>query len=700
MNTLFPKQPDEMSEKEVIAELKTLRDEIIKHDKLYYLEDTPELTDAQYDDLRKRNLVLEGAFPHLVLDDSPSKKVGANPVASGFQKVTHRYPMLSLDNAFGDPDVHDFIERIHRYLGSKDPVEFVAEPKIDGLSCSLYYENGQLIHGATRGDGTVGENVTANVKTISVIPQVLNGTDIPEKIEVRGEIYMRHSDFRTLNESREKRGESLFANPRNAAAGSLRQLDSKVTASRPLHFYAYGAGGTEHSFSSHRQGLETMKSWGFPISNLVKQCEDAHALIAYHAYLESVRSDLDFDIDGTVFKVNDIALQNRLGYVSRAPRYAIAHKFPPEQAQTTLEDIIIQVGRTGVLTPVAQLTPVTVGGVVVSRATLHNQDEIDRKDIRIGDKVLIQRAGDVIPQVVKVLNPEREQRSETFKLPNHCPICNSKTQTIKDEVALKCTGGLVCSAQAALRLRHFVSKGAFDIEGLGAKIVEDFYQEGLLKTPVDIFTLEQRNQRSESPLEKREGWGQKSAQNLFQAIQQKRKISFDRFIYALGIPQVGQTTAKLLAQHYRTYDQWFEAMVSAANFDQEATSQLLAIEGVGPGIAEDIINFFKDEENQKILEQLAGDQNAFLTIQELEEVNQDSPVSGKVIVFTGTLTLFTRQEAKSKAESMGAKVSSSISAKTDYLIAGEKAGSKLKKAQDLNVTVLSEKEWQELLGSS
>lgn len=691
---------EQLTEEQAAIELERLAHDIAYHDRQYYMFDTPEIDDATYDALRLRNKALEERFPHLVRKDSPSFRVGAKAV-SGFSKVKHLTPMLSLDNAFNRKEVSDFLARIRRFLGLAEDatVENVAEPKIDGVSCSLIYRQGHLVQAATRGDGEVGEDVTENAKTVREIPHRLEGGDFDDEIEIRGEIYMERGDFARLNESREKKGESLFANPRNAAAGSLRQLDVNITASRPLKFIAYAFGKYPTSVQTHQGALNVLKKWGFKESSLIKTCQTLDDLMDYYQELEGKRAQLSYDIDGTVYKVNRLDWQERLGQVARAPRWAIAHKFPAEQARTTLKEILIQVGRTGVLTPVAELAPVNVGGVIVSRATLHNEDELIRKDIRPGDEVIIQRAGDVIPQIVRVLNPERQGRAYPFTFPKTCPVCASHVVRLKGEAANKCTGGLICPAQAALRLRHFVSKDAFDIEGLGTKIVEEFFQEGLLKSPVDIFTLEEREKKGLIDLRHRKGWGNKSVDNLFQAIYKHRRISFDRFIYALGINQIGQSTAKLLARHYGSFPAFMDEMGRVAQNDPAALEDLLSIEGIGPSVAADLAGFFGEPHNLDIIRELVGfgSLKGHVTIEDAPKPNAPSSLFyGKSIVFTGTLTSMTRSEAKTKAEALGAKVSSAVSSKTDFVVIGSDAGSKATKASELGVKILSESEWLQL----
>jgi DNA ligase (NAD+) len=687
---------EELSEDQAKQELKSLAEQITYHDKLYYLKDNPEISDAEYDELRLRNVAIEEKFPHLVRGDSPSLRVGAQP-SGPFKKVQHRKPMLSLDNGFEDQDVFDFIDRIRRFLNlsPETVIELVAEPKIDGLSATLEYVEGHFSLGATRGDGTEGEDITANLRTLKDVPRHIEASDFPRETEVRGEVYMRHEDFMAMNAERLEKGEAIFANPRNAAAGSVRQLDSLVTARRPLKFFAYSCDDyAPFHVKTHWEFLEKLKSWGFIVNPLAKLCHNGEELLTFYHELEAQRSTLPYDIDGIVYKVNRLDWQERMGFSTRAPRWALAHKFPAEQAQTRLNDILIQVGRTGTLTPVAILEPVTVGGVVVSRATLHNEDEIDRKDIRVGDTVVIQRAGDVIPQVVSVVLAKRPVQSGSFLFPHVCPTCGSHAIRLPGEVARKCTGGLVCSEQAALRLRHFVSRDAFDIEGMGSKHIDAFYKEGLIRFPQDIFTLQERDTKSLRPLRLREGWGPLSAQNLFKAIEARREIVLHRFIYALGIPQVGQATAKLLARHYVSYDAWKHAMINGKNPDGDARLDLLSIDGIGPSVCDDLVAFFDEPHNVHVLDELLKEINVL--DEELPKVGS-SPFANKTIVFTGSLSYMTRSEAKVKAESLGAKVASSVSVKTDYVVIGEDPGSKAKAAKELGVTILTEDQWLKML---
>ncbi len=670
--------------------------EIRRHDEAYYQNDEPEISDAQYDELRRRVEELEAQYPDLVTPDSPTQKVGA-AASKGFRTVTHSFPMLSLGNAFSEEDVADFLARMRNFLSLADdtPIELVLEPKIDGLSCSLRYEGGVLVQAATRGDGAVGEDITANVKTIRDVP--LHIKDAPDVLEVRGEIYMRRDEFLALNQEQEKLGGKVFANPRNAAAGSVRQLNPEVSASRPLRFFGYALGEVSSSFAATQDGIRAaLKSWGFAQAEPQAVYRTLADVMAYYARVEAERPDLPYDIDGVVYKVNDLELQNRLGFVSRAPRWAIAHKFPAQQAITVLKAITVQVGRTGALTPVAELEPITVGGVVVSRATLHNEDEIERKDIRVGDHVVIQRAGDVIPQVVSVVLDKRLEASEPFVMPDVCPACGSHAVREEGEAVRRCTGGLICPAQATERLKHFVSRLAFDIEGLGSKIIDEFYAEGLVKCPADIFTLEARDKGSLTPLRNREGWGDLSSRNLFQSITARRTISLPRFIYALGIRQIGEVTAKRLAEAYKNVNAFIAAMQSASDREGPAYHDLLAIPDVGASVATDLVDFFAEEHNRAVVDDLLG---SVQVENYAPVVRSQSAVVGKTVVFTGTLVTMGRAEAKAKAEEFGAKVAGSISAKTDYLVAGADAGSKLAKARELGVTVLAEEEWSALLES-
>lgn len=682
--------PPKKNTKQLEMEAALLREQLARHNMLYHQQDAPEISDAQFDAMKRRLEEIEKILPPDLL--SPTQTVGAKPLA-GFNKIRHAVPMLSLSNAFSEEDVIDFTDRVRKFLNlSADaPLEMLAEPKIDGLSCSLRYENRKLVQAATRGDGEEGEDVTANIRTVDSIPKELP-KDAPDILEVRGEIYMTRADFMALNKTQEENNDKVFANPRNAAAGSLRQLDPTITARRPLRFFGYALGEHSADFAKTQAEVrEKLAGFGFDVPKPVTVVKSADDLIAFHADVYAARPDIPYDLDGIVYKVNDLGYQKRLGFVSRAPRWATAHKFPAEQAETVLNAINIQVGRTGVLTPVAELEPVNVGGVIVSRATLHNQDEIQRKDIRAGDHVIIQRAGDVIPQVVRSIPERRPKGSTAFSFPTHCPECGSLAVREEGEAATRCTGGLICPAQAVERLKHFVSRLAFDIEGLGDKIIREFFDEKIIQTPGDIFRLAQHAE----DLKKREGWGELSVKNLLDAIEARRRISLDRFIYALGIRQVGQATAKKLARHYESLENLTAEMTTAYDMESTAYQTLVAIEDIGPSVAKDLFMFFAEPHNLDVLKDLQSE----LTIEDM--VVQDtsgSPVHGKTVVFTGKLARLGREEAKAQAESLGAKVAGSVSKKTDYVIAGEDAGSKLKKAVELGVTVLSEDEWIEMIG--
>jgi DNA ligase (NAD+) len=699
---------DKLSEKQAATELARLANLIAYHDRLYHEQDAPEISDADYDALRRRNEAVEARFPKLRRKDSPTEKVGAAP-ASGFGKVKHKVPMLSLGNAFETEGVEEFLARIARFLGlaKEDAVEFMAEPKIDGLSCALRYEGGKLVQGATRGDGTTGEDITANVRTIKDLPKELKGKGWPEVLEVRGEVYMSRQAFMEMNARQEKAGEKIFANPRNAAAGSLRQLNPEITAARPLHFFAYTWGELSEEASkalgtTMAEVRKTFHRWGFTLNEPSRLCRGRDELLGYYNATMAERPALPFDIDGVVYKVNRLDLQNRLGFVSRAPRWAIAHKFPAEQAQTLLKEITIQVGRTGALTPVANLEPISVGGVVVSRATLHNEDEIARKGIRVGDRVVIQRAGDVIPQVVEVV--EHAKGSKDYVFPDHCPVCGSLALREEGEVVRRCTGGLICKAQNYERLRHFVSRDAFDIEGLGGKHIQAFLDDDTIETPAHIFS---RLPNLKDEISEREGWGTLSAANLVKAIEARRTIGLDRFIYALGIRQIGQATARLLARSYNTLDAWRNAMIAAYEERKNAEAarkpeevgehyaELCNIEGIGMSVADDLVYFFGEDHNLAVLRDLEKE----LAIEAVEAPQTSgSPVAGKTVVFTGTLETMTRSEAKARAESLGAKVAGSVSKKTDFVVVGADAGSKAKKAEELGVAILTEQAWRDLIG--
>lgn len=671
---------DTLTEAQAKAELAQLAMDIAFHNARYHGDDAPIISDAAFDALTQRNTAIEARFPHLVRKDSPSKTVGAK-ASEKFAKVQHRVRMLSLGNAFSDDDVHEFEARIRRFLkrGDDQPLRMVAEPKIDGLSISLRYEHGQLIQAATRGDGSEGEDVTNNINTIGDIPKTL--TEVPEICEIRGEIYMSKSDFDALNARQEEEGKPVFANPRNAAAGSLRQLDAAITASRPLKFFAYSWGEMSAlPFSHHSDALSWLAQKGFPINPLSQTSDTVAGLLETYGEIERQRASLEYDIDGVVYKVDDLALQDRLGFVAKAPRWAIAHKFPAEKAITILKDIEIQVGRTGALTPVAKLQPVTVGGVVVSNATLHNEDEIARKDVRIGDHVRIQRAGDVIPQVIEPILEKRLADARPYVFPDHCPVCGSEAVRDEGEAVRRCTGGLICGAQMVERLRHFVSRRAFDIEGLGSKHIRAFHEDGLIKAPADIFTLHENR----SALEDREGWGAQSIDNLFAAIEERRTIGLDRFLFGLGIRHVGEVTARDLAKAYGTLD----ALEEMTQSDTGAEA-LSAVDGVGSVVADAVIAFFHEPQNRQVVDALKEQ----LTIERFITEETGSAFAGQTLVFTGSLEQLSRAEAKAQAEKLGAKVSGSVSAKTDLVIAGPGAGSKLKKATELGVEVIDEDEW-------
>jgi DNA ligase (NAD+) len=684
--------PEELTPDQAKRELERLAKEIAYHDRLYYVEARPVISDAAYDELRRRNDAIEDRFPKLIRPDSPRFRIGAPP-AAGFAEVRHAIPMLSIDNAFEEEDVVRFFARVRRFLGlaADARIDIVGEPKIDGLSISLRYEKGEFVIGATRGDGIVGENVTPNLRTIKDIPEKLALHRPPDVLEVRGEVYMRHDEFRAINAEREKEGEAPFANPRNAASGSLRQLDPRITAKRKLHFFAYAWGEmSEPEPSTHWEFLSRLKERGFPVNPLAKLCHSPEEAIAFHREIGDKRAGLPYDIDGVVYKVNRVDWQDRLGMVSRAPRWALAHKFPAEQAQTKLNDIIVQVGRTGVLTPVAMLEPITVGGVVVSRATLHNEDEIERKDVRIGDTVIVQRAGDVIPQILGVVTKKRPRGAKPYKFPHRCPVCGSSAVREPGEAARRCTGGLICPAQAVRRLRHFVSRDAFDIEGLGDKHVAAFWEDKLIQSPGDIFRLEDHADE----IAAREGWGRQSASNLFAAIAKRRRIPLEKFIYALGIHQVGQATARLLAKEYGSLAHLREAMEEAQDHDSDAYRELVSIEGIGPSVAEELLSFFAEKHNRKVLDDLTR----YVTVTNFVAPRAATPLTGKTVVFTGGLETMTRDEAKARAQKLGAKVASSVSKKTDYVVVGAEAGTKAEKAKALGVTMLSEKEWLKLIG--
>jgi DNA ligase (NAD+) len=695
------------------AEHEALALEIAAHDRRYYEEDAPTVSDAEYDRLRQRYEALEEGFPELASPESLTRKVGAK-ASEKFRKVRHRVPMLSLANAFAEEDVGEFVERIRRFLQLKaeTPLVFTAEPKIDGLSLSLRYENGRLVSAATRGDGAEGEDVTANARTLGDIPLRLRGREVPEVAEVRGEVYLSHQDFAAINERQAQAGKPLFANPRNAAAGSLRQLDASITASRPLRFFAYAWGEMSAMPATTQFGMiECFQAWGLKTNPLTRRCGTVEELLAHYRAIEADRAQLGYDIDGVVYKVDDLGLQARLGFVSRSPRWALAHKFPAQRAITTVEAIEINVGRTGSLNPLAKLTPVTVGGVVVSNATLHNEDYIrgvggngepirGGVDIRVGDTVVIQRAGDVIPKVLDVIVDKRPADSQPYAFPTVCPACGSHAvreanpRTGREDSVRRCTGGLICPAQARERLKHFVSRYAFDIEGLGEQRIEEFYAEGLVTRPQDIFTLKARNERSLKRLEKREGWGETSAANLFAAIEARRSIPLNRFVYALGIPHIGDTSAKLLARHFGTFEALRTTARAAADHASEAYAELTSIGGIGEVVANAVVEFFKEAHNEEMLEALLAE----VTPEPVEAAASTSPVAGKTVVFTGSLEQMTRDEAKAMAERLGAKVAGSVSKRTDIVVAGPGAGSKLEKARELDLQVMDEDGWFELVG--
>ncbi len=720
MSALTKKPAEKFTAEEAGKELARLAAEIAGHDRHYHGEDAPVISDADYDALRKRNAAIEARFPKLIRADSPSHRVGTR-VSEKFAKIVHAKPMLSLDNAFDDQDVIDFVARIRRFLGMKDEQElaFVAEPKIDGLSASLRYENGVFVQGATRGDGAEGEDITANLRTIKDIPLRLHGK-APDVLEVRGEVYMTHANFAALNKRREKEDEALYANPRNSAAGSVRQLDPAITAARDLNFFAYTWGEVSKLPADTQWGmLQAFKAFGFKINPLIRRCEMVDDILKFYRDMESKRAKLGYDIDGVVYKVDDLALQERLGFVSRSPRWAVAHKFAAEQAETILQDIDIQVGRTGKLAPVAKLKPVTVGGVVVQNATLHNEDEIARKDVRIGDTVIVQRAGDVIPQIVRAILEKRPRSAKPFPFPHKCPACGSHAvreideKTGKEDVDRRCTGGLICPAQAVERLRHFVSRQAFDIEGFGGVYIETLFEKGLLKEPADIFRLAKKpdalnralaERRAELSAERRAKEGKEDAkkskkddedsklvENLVAAIDARRAIAMDRFINALGIRHVGETNARLIARHYPSIDAFIEAMES-----KDAVAELDDIEGVGEVLAQAVKDFFDEPHNRKLVDHLLKE----VTVKPLPKPKvTGSPVAGKTIVFTGSLEKMTRPEAKARAEALGAKTAGSVSKKTDLVVAGPGAGSKLADAQKFGVEVIDEDAWLKLIES-
>ncbi len=702
---------DKLTQAQAAAELKRLAKLIAEHDRRYYQEDKPTVSDAEYDALRHRNDAIEARFPELIREDSPSRHVGAAPTGR-FKKVRHAVPMLSLDNAFGEDDVRDFAARIRRFLklGEDEKIDFTAEPKIDGLSMSLRYEDGELVTAATRGDGAEGEDVTANIRTLHDVPHKLKGRHVPAICEVRGEVYMTKHAFLKLNERQKAAGEQVFANPRNSAAGSLRQKDPKITAARPLGFFAYGWGEMSEMPAKTQSGMVAwFETCGFKTNPLMKLCHSVEELIAFHRKIEEERAELDYDIDGVVYKVDRIDWQERLGFVSRSPRWAVAHKFPAERAMTVLKDIEIQVGRTGALTPVGKLESVGVGGVIVQNVTLHNEDYIkgvggsgevlrEGRDIRIGDTVIIQRAGDVIPQVVDVVIDKRPRSAKPYHFPTKCP-CSLHTDVVREETATgeegaraRCTGEFACPYQKIEHLKLFASRRAFDIEGLGEKQIEFFFERGWVKEPADIFTLAERNRKIR--LEDQEGYGETSVRNLFAAIEERRRIALDRFIFALGIRHVGDTTALALARGYGSWEAFHDACLAVTKGDQDAIAEMDALDQIGDTVIQAIAAYFSEGHNRGIVERLTKE----VTILDAEKPKRNTAIAGKTVVFTGTLEQMTRDEAKAMAERLGAKVSGSVSKKTDLVVAGPGAGFKLTDAKKHGVKVISEEEWLKLIG--
>lgn len=683
-----------MDRAQAAKELERLAKLIAHHDYQYFTLSTPEISDEQYDALRRQNQELEAQFPDLRRLDSPSHRIGS-PVSSQFDKVKHRKPLLSLDNVFNEKEFTDFGKKFRRFLKMPEDIAIpmLAEPKIDGLSASLHYQDGQFVLGATRGDGQEGENITANLRTVRDLPLALLGDNAPKNLEVRGEVYMKISDFEDLNGKRRQQDEQVFANPRNAAAGSLRQLDSTVTAARPIHFFAYYAQSLEGNVAETQEELlQKLQQWGFIVNPYHKLCKTHDEMMQYYQNMQNTRETLDYEIDGLVFKVNDLRLQERLGVVGRAPRHSIAFKFVAEQAETVVDDIILQVGRTGVITPVAVLQPVVVGGVTVSRATLHNEEEIRRKDIRIKDRVIIHRAGDVIPQVVRVLTSKRLKDSQVYHFSEKCPCCGSLLHQTPGQIAKRCLNGFGCEDQAIQRLIHFVGRDALNIEGLGEKHITKFYALSLITTPVDIFTLEEKSKIHQEPLETWEGWGKQSAQNLWNAIHKARILPLDKLVFALGIPQIGQTTARLLAKYFVTFESFLETILKAHQNNSDAYKELTHIEGIGHGIARDIIDFFQQKHNLQMVEGLLK----YVTVLPYE-VDDHLLLSGKTVVFTGGLEHISRSEAKAQAEKLGAKVGSAVSAQTTFVVAGKDAGQKLKTAKDLGIKIIDENTWQKMV---
>ena len=682
-----------ISEADAANELMRLARQIAKHDRLYHAEDDPEISDQEYDALVRRNAELETQFPHLVRDDSPSKKVGHAVSSSPLGKVTHEVRMMSLDNGFSDEEIHEWVARVRRFLSLPDdePVAITAEDKIDGLSCSLRYESGKLVRAATRGDGQVGEDVTANVAYIADIPQELSGDNVPDLFEVRGEVYMSKQDFAALNAAQHEAGGKLFANPRNAAAGSLRQKDASVTARRPLRFWAYGWGAaSEVPGDTQHAVMLQIEAWGFPVSPFLTVTNSVEDMLAHYAEIGRQRPNLPYEIDGVVYKVDRLDWQQRLGFVAKAPRWALAHKFPAEQAETTLEAIDIQVGRTGKLTPVGRLAPVMVGGVTVTNVTLHNRDEIARLGVRPGDRVVVQRAGDVIPQVVRNLTPEVER--EAYLFPDACPECGSEAVAEESEVDVRCTGGLICPAQRTERLKHFVSRKALDIDGLGEKTIDQFFALGWLESPADIFRLKDRK----DAILALEGWQDKSVDNLLASVENKREPDAARLLFGLGIRHVGEVTARDLMKNFHELPALRQAAEQARAGDEDALSEITSIDGVGGAVVEALGDFFHEPHNVEVWEDLLSLVSPLPYIVE----TLDSPVAGKTVVFTGKLETMSRDEAKAQAERLGAKAAGSVSAKTDLLVAGPGAGSKLKKAAELGIEVIDEAGWAEIVAAA
>ncbi|MFN3522155.1 MAG: NAD-dependent DNA ligase LigA [Phenylobacterium sp.] len=696
--TTAAKPVEALSESEAADELTELADAIAAHDIRYYQEEAPSVSDAEYDALKQRNAAIEARFPHLIRENSPSLRVGATR-AEAFAPVEHGVPMLSLDNAFSDEEAVEFEARVKRFLRVEEPVAFTAEPKIDGLSASLRYEDGVLVRGATRGDGRVGEDVTANLKTLAEIPKRLKGEGWPQVIEIRGEVYLGHAEFAALNAAAEAAGQKTYANPRNAASGSLRQIDPKITAQRPLRFFAYAWGEVSSPFAGTQwEALAALRAWGFCVTPQAERVEGAEGLLAAYREMEALRPRLGFDIDGVVYKVDRLDWQQRLGFITRTPRWAIARKFPAQQARTILEAIDVQVGRTGAVTPVARLKPVTVGGVVVENATLHNADEIERKDVRPGDTVIVQRAGDVIPQIVGVVLEERPPGTQPFEFPTVCP-CELKTPLVRETTASgaetvvrRCSGEFACPFQRIEHLRHFVSRRAYDIEGLGEKQLQAFFDRGWIREPADIFRLA-RDEAKLAELRQTEGYGETSVANLVAGIEARRAIPLDRFIFGLGVRHIGETTAMVLARGYGSADAFLEAMDKVADRDPAAIEDLDALDQIGSAVIEAAAAYFAEDHNRRIVQNLREQ----LQILDAERPKTDTAVAGKTIVFTGSLERLTRDEAKAQAERLGAKVSGSVSKKTDLVVAGPGAGSKLKTATELGIQVLTEEEWLALV---